>query len=79
MKCCLDKDGHISIESVVLNCGGSACKECIYNSGNNEMFDCNCCNKKHKKKDLLNAPVSKLADTMIHSYLNDFNQSEDLI
>jgi hypothetical protein len=33
IKCCSPTDGHITIEPILLKCGGNICKQCIIESG----------------------------------------------
>lgn len=70
MKCCLNNDGHIALEPVVLKCGGSACKLCLLDS-EDSTTDCYNCNVKHDKKEVQDAPINKYGSYMIHSSLND--------
>jgi hypothetical protein len=33
IKCCSPTDGHITIEPILLKCGGNICKQCLIESG----------------------------------------------
>jgi hypothetical protein len=70
IKCCFFNDGHIAIEPIQLKCGATACKECV-NEANEEKLDCNSCKDKHEKKDLTSIPINKVAETLVHSFLQD--------
>ena len=70
MKCSFFNDGHIAIEPIQLKCGATACRECVNNSSD-EKIDCNSCKEKHEKKDLINLPVNKVAETLVHNFLED--------
>ena len=70
LKCCLNSDGHIAIEPVLLKCKGNACRNCIDN------FDeikgkCNYGNCKHKKNEALNAPVNEIVQLLIKQNLEE--------
>jgi hypothetical protein len=70
IKCCISVHEHISIQPVLLKCGGNACKNCIYNL-KYDLIECYCCYEKHEKKDLLNSPSNKIVETIIYSSLNE--------
>jgi hypothetical protein len=70
IKCCLNDDGHIVNEPILLSCGANACKKCVCDSAST-MIHCFSCNINHVKIDLLNAPNNKIVDSFIHLFLND--------
>ena len=70
LKCCLNKNGHIVIDPVVLKCKGSACKQCVKDIKNDDI-ECYCCNEKHLKRHLLEAPGSIIAETLVQTFLTD--------
>ena len=70
IKCCLSSDGHIALEPIPVNCGATACNECIKNS-NQELIDCLCCKGQHDKKSLINQPVQKAIESIVSYFLND--------
>jgi hypothetical protein len=69
MICCLFNDGHVAIEPVQLPCGGTACKQCIVTS-NEEVLKCLSCKGHHKKTDLMNIPVNRVAQSIVYSFLD---------
>jgi hypothetical protein len=73
IKCCLNNDGHIVNEPILLNCGANACKKCVIDS-TDDILRCFNCNYSHDKNDLLNAPINKLAESVIHVHSNDLVQ-----
>ena len=77
MKCCFLKDDHIAIEPILASCGGNICKKCVIDS-KEETIKCFGCNESHKKGDLLKAPINKLAESMVHSFLNDLFEYMEL-
>jgi hypothetical protein len=77
MKCCFFNDGHIAIEPILASCGGNICKKCVIDS-KEEAIKCFGCNESHKKGDLLKAPINKLAESMVYSYLNDLFEYMEL-
>ena len=73
LKCCLNNDGHIVAEPIVLKCSGNACKNCIKDlKAKNVILNCYKCKGKHENKDLLEAPNCELAETLIQTYIGDF-------
>ena len=70
MKCCFLNDGHIAIEPITISCGANACKKCVIDS-KEEVMKCFSCKENHKKSDLINLPISKLAESMVKTFLND--------
>lgn len=70
MKCCLNNDDHFAIDPIVLKCGASACKQCI-NDSKDSIFSCYSCNGKHEKKIFIDSPVSKLAQSLVHTFMGD--------
>ena len=70
MKCSFHNNGHIAIEPILLKCENYGCKQCVVDSKDENIY-CYNCKEIHKKKDLLNAPINKLAKTLIDSHLND--------
>jgi hypothetical protein len=70
MKCCLENDGHIAIEPIVLKCGKNACKKCIVDS-KEEIVKCYGCNGQHGKKEVVDQKISSLGETLLHTFLND--------
>jgi hypothetical protein len=78
IKCCLSNDGHIVHEPILLNCGANCCKNCIRQS-RNYMIPCFGCNGHHEKiLTLLNAPINKIVETIIHSSLDDLIEHLDV-
>jgi hypothetical protein len=70
LKCCLSDDGHISVDAVVFECGGNACKICV----SELLFEsnkCYSCDQIHEKKDLIKSPSNTLAKTLIKLNLNE--------
>jgi hypothetical protein len=73
LKCCLNNDGHIVNEAIVLKCAGIACKNCFEDlKAENLILNCYKCNRKHDKKVLLVAPRCELAETLIRTFIGDF-------
>jgi hypothetical protein len=70
IECCLSNDRHIVSEPVLFECGENACKNCV-NSLKENSNKCYSCDKNHDKKELLNAPFNKLAETIIKINLKD--------
>ena len=70
MKCCLDKDGHIAIEPTILKCGKHACRKCITDS-KKEFIKCYGCNGQHEKNKVLDQRTTILAETLLHTFLDD--------
>ena len=60
IKCCLSKDEHIALDPVcVIEFQNTACKQCIVDSTDENIY-CYRCKNKHKKTRLLKAPANKL-------------------
>lgn len=61
LKCCLGEDSdHFAIDSLILKCGGNACKRCI-ESLYESVVTCRNCKKQHLKDDINTAiPDSKV-------------------
>jgi hypothetical protein len=77
MRCCFSDDGHIVQEPLLLKCGLNACKKCVDNSAT-ATLNCFGCNGTHDKKDFIDAPIVKIVDSLIHSFLDDlFEDLED--
>ena len=69
MICCLNTDGHIVCEPILLKCGANACKQCVVESTNSSM-KCFNCNENHEKNDVSNAPINKMVEYVIQLNLN---------
>ena len=69
MICCLFNDDHIALEPVQVQCGGTACRQCISTS-EEEILKCYSCKGHHRKKDLMNIPVNRVAESVVHSFLD---------
>jgi hypothetical protein len=74
MICCLNTDGHIVNEPILLKCGANACKKCVIESTNSAM-KCFNCNENHEKNDITNAPINKMVEYVIQLNLNDLFQN----
>lgn len=71
IKCCLNENEHIVDKSVVLlNCGGNACRPCIIDSVQEDIY-CYRCNKKHKKNDIIHSPSNESALLLINLCSNE--------
>jgi hypothetical protein len=70
IKCCLNNDGHILNEPILLNCGANACKQCVFDS-TDLILRCLSCNSSHEKNDLLNEPINKIVESVIKLFSND--------
>ena len=70
MKCSFHNNGHIAIEPITISCGANACKKCVIDS-KEEIIKCFSCKENHKKEDLIKSPISKLAESMVQTFLND--------
>ena len=77
IKCCLNEDGHIVHEPVVLNCGFNACKKCCSDPVVSSI-KCFSCHNSHDEDELLNAPNNKEPYLIIQTYLNDLYQDLNL-
>ena len=76
MKCCLTQDYHVAIEPILLKCGANACKDCI-NSSTDEALICFSCHEKHEKKCFQDAPVNKMAESVVQFFLKDLFKDLD--
>jgi acetate kinase len=78
IKCCLHEDQHIVLDPVlVIECQSSACKQCILDSKEKNIY-CFVCKNKHEKKKLLNAPsTNKFVERFIKCSLNDLFEYVD--
>ena len=76
MKCIIYNDGHFAIEPIQMNCGANGCKKCI-NESKDDLIKCFGCKGEHQKKDLINLPINKLGETMVHTYLYDLLEYVD--
>ena len=76
MKCGILNDGHIAIEPIQLSCGANGCKKCI-SSSKDDVIKCFACNGEHQKRDVINSPINKLGETMVHTFLNDLLEYVD--
>jgi hypothetical protein len=70
IKCCFNNDGHFAIQPTSISCGAIACKKC-FDDSKEEVIKCFSCNKNHERAELNKAPISKLAEIMVQTYLND--------
>jgi hypothetical protein len=77
IKCCLNEDGHIVHEPVLLKCGYNACKKCCSDLVVSTV-KCFSCHNSHDKNELLNAPYNKAIDLIIKKNLNDLFQDLNL-
>ena len=76
-KCCITKDEHIVIDSVlVTECKNAACKQCIIDSKYQRIY-CYGCKSYHEKIKLLNAPVIKYVENSIKISLHDLFEYVD--
>jgi|LakMenEpi03Aug12_release.lakeMendotaPanAssembly.Ray.scaffolds.fasta_scaffold2223640_1 hypothetical protein len=57
IKCCLNDDGHIVHEPILLKCGANGCKKCVFGS-TDLRFKCFSCDGYHVKSDFLEAPIN---------------------
>jgi hypothetical protein len=73
IKCCLNEDGHIVHEPVLLKCGYNACKKCCSDQVVSTV-KCLRCHAIHEKTELINAPNNKAIDFIIQTFLNDLFQ-----
>ena len=74
IKCCLNNNGHFTVEPVELPCKGFACKKCYQDAINYSESKVNCfhCNKKHEKNSLVKTEVNdKSPENLIKTSLND--------
>ena len=71
MKCCLDEDEHIALDPVlVIECQNNACKRCIIDSKEENIY-CYGCKNNHEKTNLLIAPSNKFVEEFIKCFSND--------
>ena len=71
IKCCLSKDEHIALDPVqVIECQNTACKQCIDDLQDVNIY-CYGCKNKHGKRSLLKAPDNKFVEEFIKCSLND--------
>ena len=77
IKCCLNEDGHIVHEPVLLKCGLNPCKKCCSDPVVS-IVKCLRCHAIYEKKELLTSPNNKLADLIIQTYLNHLFQDLNL-
>ena len=68
IKCSLKSDNHIVHEPILLKCGFNACKKCILECIKPTIY-CFSCKNKHVKKELNDAPVNKIIESIISLYL----------
>ena len=66
LKCCLNNDGHIVIEPLLIPCGGNACKSCVKDL--KETNACYSCNGRHSINDLANATTNKIVVALLEDY-----------
>ena len=65
LKCCISKDDHIVLDPVlVIECQSSACKQCILDSKEENVY-CYECKNKHEKTKRMNAPANKFVENFI--------------
>jgi hypothetical protein len=61
INCCIAKDEHIVLDPVLVSeCQSSACKQCILDTKEENIY-CYGCNNEHEKTKLLNAPTKILS------------------
>ena len=68
IRCCLNDDGHIVHEPILLKCGANACKKCV-NETAEKFVKCFSCEDRHEKSDVLNVQVNHKAESIIISSL----------
>ena len=77
IKCCLNKDEHLAVDPVLVSeCQNTACKQCIVDSKDENIY-CYGCKNKHEKTSLLKAPAHKFVEESIKSSLNDLFEYVD--
>ena len=77
IKCCLSKDEHIALDPVlVIECQNTACKQCVVDSKDENIY-CYGCKNKHEKTSLLKAPDNKFVKESIKCSLNDLFEHVD--
>lgn len=69
LNCCMSKEKHFLNEPIVLDCGHSACRQCIVNKRGCE-FKCEFsgCDKTHKMKSLSHLTPNLTVPVLISSY-----------
>jgi hypothetical protein len=77
IKCCLNEDGHIVHEPVLLKCGYNACKRCCSDPVVSTV-ECLRCHAIHDKNELLNSNNNKAIESIIKLFLNDRFQDLNL-
>ena len=76
IKCCITKDEHIVLDPLLVNeCQNYACKQCILDSKEENIY-CYECKNKHEKTKFLNAPANIFAE-IIKSSLNELFEYVD--
>jgi hypothetical protein len=70
IKCCLNEDGHIVHEPVLLKCGNNACKKCCSDPVVSTV-KCLRCHAIHDKNELFSALNNKTIDSIIRLFLRD--------
>lgn len=74
MICCLNTDGHIVHEPILLKCGANACKKCVSDAQNSTM-KCFNCNESHEKSDAVSSPINKMVEYVVQLNLKDLLQN----
>jgi hypothetical protein len=77
IKCCLNEDGHIVHDPVVLKCSYNACKKCCSDLVVSTV-ECLRCHTIYNKNGLLNANNNKAIESIIKLFLNDLFQDLNL-
>ena len=77
IKCSLNKNEHIALDPVVvIECQNTACKQCIFDSKDENIY-CYGCKSEHEKTSLLKASANKFAEDFIKCFLNDLFEYVD--
>ena len=77
IKCCITKDEHIVVDpKLVTECQNSACKQCILDSKEENIY-CYACKNKHDKTKLIDAPANKFTADLVKSLLNELFEYVD--
>ena len=77
IKCCITKDEHIVLDPIlVIECQSAACKQCIIDCKDENIY-CYGCENKHEKRSLLKAPVNKLVEEFIKCSVIDLSEYVD--
>ena len=72
IKCCLNKDEHIALDPVlVIEFQNTACKQCIVDSKDENIY-CYGCKNKHEKNSLLKVQANKFVEEAIKCSLMFF-------